>query len=475
MILRHFLEYPTMSTVGYVDAMKKRKLTIQFLGAAGTVTGSRFLVRTGDYQVLVDCGLFQGQKSLRLRNWERLEVDAASINAVLLSHAHLDHSGYLPALVEQGFTGPIYSTSASFDLCKILLRDAGKLQEEDANYHNRHGTSKHDPAIPLFTIEQAERALNQFTTVPFGKVYEAGPFKATFHPNGHILGSASIDLQIGGKHLLFSGDLGRPGDEIMKPPVAPGYCDYLFIESTYGDRLHAELDAADTIADLICETAHRGGSVLIPAFAVGRSQVILHHLTRLRDSQRIPQMPIYVDSPMSISATQFMLKYHDLVRPGREQLEAICRSVHFTNTVEQSKGIGLVRTPKLIISASGMATGGRVLHHLKAMLGDHRNTIMFVGFQAQGTRGDRLTKGERQIKIHGHMYQVDAQIAYLDFLSAHADYSEVIHWLMGINVAPKQCFVIHGEQAASAALKDKIHEQLGWNVVTPSMGDIIEL
>ncbi len=464
-----------MSRQIQLAVMTKSKINVRFLGAAGCVTGSRFLVSTGDYRLLVDCGLFQGRKELRLRNWEQFTCGADSIDAVLLSHAHLDHSGYLPALVAQGFNGPIYSTPATFDLCQILLRDAGKLQEEEASYHNRHRTSKHRPALPLFTIEQAERALEHFTTIPFGHTHEAGPFRATFHPNGHIIGSASIDLQIGGKHLLFSGDLGRAADVIMKHPEPPVYCDYLFMESTYGDRLHPDQDAEDVIADLVCESAHRGGSVLIPAFAVGRSQAVLYHLWRLRKNHRIPPLPIFMDSPMSISATEFLLKHLDLIRPGRETLDAICQSVKFTRSVEESKEIGLVNLPKIIISASGMATGGRVLHHLKAMLGDNRNTIMFVGYQAQGTRGNRLVSGENCVKIHGQMCPIEAQIACLDFLSAHADYREILDWLRLISVAPKRCFVVHGEPQASSAMARHIDEQLGWNTTVAELWDTIEL
>jgi metallo-beta-lactamase family protein len=455
--------------------LSSSQLTLQFLGAAGTVTGSRFLASSGELNVLIDCGLFQGRKELRLRNWQEFPVEPSRIDAVILTHAHLDHSGYLPALVAAGFRGPIFSTVATRDLCEILLRDAGKLQEEEARYHQHHKTSKHSPARPLFTVTQVEKALKQFETCGFNETRGFGEMDFCFYPNGHILGSAFLDLKISGRHLLFSGDLGRSGDLVMKHPHKPAYCDYMILESTYGGRRHEDNDAVEKIASLISETARRGGSVLIPSFAVGRAQLMLHIVHKLTTESRIPPMPLYMDSPMSIDATEIMLKHSKLHRLTREQVTAMCEHVNFTRTVEQSKAISLVNTPKIIISASGMATGGRVLHHLRGMLGDHRNTVIFAGYQATGTRGDRLVNGEKKIKIFGEFHQVDARIESLDFLSAHADHEEIIRWLTQSPVAPKRCFLVHGEPESAEALRDSISDTLGWRCSVATDGEIVKL
>lgn len=455
--------------------MSKSTLSIHFLGAAGTVTGSRFLLSNGTLNVLVDCGLFQGRKELRLRNWQPFPVDPASLDAVILTHAHLDHSGYLPALVAGGYKGPIFATDATRDLCDILLRDAGKLQEEDARYHAKHRTSKHSPALPLFTVQQAERALKQFESCRFGETRGFGELEFSFHPNGHILGSSFLDLKISGRHLLFSGDLGRSGDLIMKNPADPTYCDYLVVESTYGNRQHEDNDALEKIADLVSETARRGGSVLIPAFAVGRSQLMLHIVHKLVRQGRIPPLPLYMDSPMSIDATALMLKHSKLHRLSHAEVQDMCEHVHFTRSVEQSRAISLVNAPKIVISASGMATGGRVLHHLRGMLGDHRNTVIFAGYQASGTRGDRLVRGEKRIRIFGQDHRVDAQIESLDFLSAHADRSQILAWLAKSPVAPKRCFIVHGEQESAEALCDSIGHELGWRCSVAADGELVKL
>lgn len=450
-------------------------LSIQFLGAAGTVTGSRFLLSSNSSRILVDCGLFQGQKNIRQRNWQPFNVDPATIDAVVLTHAHLDHSGYLPVLVALGFTGKIYCTAACRDLCEILLRDAGKIQEEDAHYRNLHRTTRHNPALPLFTVKQAEIALQQFCPVGMNTIEKLGDVSLTFRPNGHILGSASLDLCIHGKHILFSGDMGRPHDLIMQAPQAPPYCDYLVVESTYGDRLHPKRDIEGLVADIINETARQGGTVLIPSFAVGRAQSILYLLYRLRTQGKIPPLPIYVDSPMSINATNVMIRHQQHLRLSSKDCTAMCENVNFTNSVEQSKAIAMVNAPKIILSASGMATGGRVLHHLKGLLGDSRNSIMFAGYQARGTRGERMTSGEDSIKIHGQFYPVKAQIHQLDFLSAHADYQEIINWLKKIPVAPKNCFVVHGEKQAAEQFCIQINHQLGWESHVAQQGEIIKL
>jgi metallo-beta-lactamase family protein len=450
---------------------KNHKPRISFFGAAGTVTGSRYLLETENSRTLVDCGLFQGYKFLREKNWQPFPVDAASIDVVILTHAHLDHSGYLPVLVAQGFKGPIYSTAATRDLCKILLLDSAKIQEEEANFRNRHHISKHHPAKPLYTSEMAEKALALFEAVDEGKSASFGDMQVRFHPNGHILGSCYLDVCLAGKHILFSGDLGRSNDLIMRPPEPPCYCDYLVIESTYGDRRHDQRDLMDIVADIVNLSVSNGGSVLIPSFAVGRAQDMLYLIQTLRDKKLIPYLPIYLDSPMAISATELMQRYHHLHKLSHKQCLKLSHDIQFLRTVEQSMALNEVVMPCIIVSASGMATGGRVLHHLKRMLGNHRNTVMFAGYQAGGTRGARLVAGEPKVKIHGQYYNVKANIENLDFLSAHADCDEILHWLKKIPAAPKHCFVTHGEAKAADQLRIKLNEELGWSASAPQMGE----
>ena len=451
---------------------KQQCPTLSFLGAAGTVTGSRYLLESEHHRLLVDCGLFQGYKFLREKNWLQFPVPASSIDAIALTHAHLDHSGYLPALVEQGFNGPVYCTPATRDLCKILLMDSAKIQEEEANFHNRHKLSKHAPAKPLYTSEMAEKAINLLEVVDFNDAANVGQSNIQFHANGHILGSAYLDITFAGKHILFSGDLGRSCDLIMRPPEPPCYCDYLVIESTYGDRLHSRQDVKDIVSEVIKETVSHGGTILIPSFAVGRAQAMLHLVQTLRQSGRIPYLPIYLDSPMAISATEIMLRYPHLHRLNKQQCQSLSNDINFTRTVEQSMALNELHVPSIIISASGMATGGRVLHHLKRLLGDHRNTIMFAGYQAGGTRGAHLVAGTPKVKIHGHYYDVKARVENLDFLSAHADREEIVSWVSKLPTAPKQCFITHGEPEASDQLRIALNESLGWTASTPQLGEI---
>ena len=458
------------------------QLKISFLGAAGTVTGSRYLLETPIKRVLIDCGLFQGYKNLRERNWKPFPVDPATIDAVFLTHAHLDHSGYLPKLVREGFTGKIYCTSATRDLCEILLLDSAGIQEEQSRYENKHKYSKHDPSLPLYTIRDAEKTLKQFKAItpvdgenrhPPG--VKIGDITVTFHSNGHILGSSFLDVSAAGKHLLLSGDLGRPTDLVMRPPELPVYCDYLVVESTYGNRVHDYRDIWELLAKIINETSSNGGSILIPAFAVGRAQAMLHLLIELRSRKKIPPLPIYLDSPMAIRATEVLQHYCPDHRLNRQQCNALSSQVNFTRTVEESIAINQVKVPAVIISASGMATGGRVLHHLRRMLGDHRNTIIFAGYQVGGTRGARLVNGEQQIKLFGNYHKVNARIEHLDFLSAHADKVEIMRWLEQLPVAPKRCFITHGEPDAADELRLSIQEHLGWSSIVPDMGDSFEL
>lgn len=451
-------------------------MEITFLGATGTVTGSKYLVTTAGQRILVDCGLFQGLKQLRLRNREPLPVDPASLDAVLLTHAHLDHSGYLPLLVRDGFRGPIYCTPATADLCGILLPDSGHLQEEEADYANRHGHSRHKPALPLYTEEDARTCLNYLEPFSFGEQFEVGAgLTVTFLPAGHILGAAMVWLH--GEHtsILFSGDLGRPSDPLLPPPALVREADYLLVESTYGDRTHNPVDPLDQLEVVIRETAERGGVVLIPAFAVGRTQTLLYLLYRLKRANRIPDLPVFVDSPMAASAIRIFQRHPEEHGLSAAECEEVCSVARATESVEESKELTRMRYPRIIISASGMATGGRVLHHLKALAPDPRNTILFTGHQAAGTRGAAMMRGARSIKIHGHYVPVHATVDVLDNLSAHADAVEILDWLFHFETPPRKTFIVHGEPEAADALRLRIEEALGWSVHLPEYREQVDL
>ena len=451
-------------------------MRITFLGGVGTVTGSKYLVEAGSRRLLVDCGLFQGYKQLRLRNWDPPPVDPATIDTVILTHAHIDHSGYLPVLIRNGFSGRVLCTEATRDLCAILLADCGYLFERDAEFANRHGFSKHKPALPLFTQAEAEAALGAFSPLPFETDPDLGDgVTLRFMLAGHILGSAFVRLTHGDRSLLFSGDLGRPHSATMLDPAVVRRTDYLVVESTYGNRKHDPADPEDELAEIIVRTAGRGGTVLIPAFAVGRTQTILYHLHRLKAGRRIPGLPIFVDSPMAIDAGEVFRDHPHDHRLSPEECRAMCGVAKEVRDAEQSKGLDRNGMPKIIISASGMATGGRVLHHLKVFAPDPRNTILFAGFQAGGTRGADLVAGARSIKIHGGYVPVRAEVACLDMLSAHADADEILGWLGNFEAPPRLSFITHGEPAAADALRHRIEEQLGWRCRVPDYKDAAEL
>ncbi len=450
------------------------KLT--FLGGAGTVTGSRYLVEAGGKRFFVDCGLFQGFKQLRLRNWARLPVDPKTIDAVVLTHAHLDHSGYLPLLVKNGFRGPIYCTPATRDLCAILLPDSGHLQEKDAEFANRHGFSKHHPALPLYTIEDAHASLKRFAPVDFDEDKSLGTaLSFRFVPAGHILGAAIVKLTCGETNVVFSGDLGRPNSPTVIDPTPVHQADYLLIESTYGNRKHEAKDPQDVLAEIITRTAGRGGTVVIPSFAVGRSQLLMYHLHRLKQAKRIPDLPVFLDSPMAIEASELFMQHAGEEELSESEARAICGVARFVTSVEQSKALDHNATPKVIISASGMATGGRVLHHLKVYAPDARNAILFAGFQAGGTRGDAMTKGAQAVKIHGAYVPIRAEVDNLHMLSAHADADEIMAWLHNFERPPQQTFVTHGEPDAADALRHRIEEELGWDCRVPEYRDTAQL
>jgi metallo-beta-lactamase family protein len=443
-------------------------MTITFLGAAGTVTGSKYLLTANGKKVLVDCGLFQGQKELRLRNWAELPVDPHSIDAVVLTHAHIDHSGYIPLLVKNGFRGTIYCTPATKDLCNVLLRDSGHLQEEEARLANRLHSSKHSPALPLYTEEDAIRSLWQFKVVDFGNPFTLfDTFTFRFYHAGHILGASMVKVSYQDTSALFSGDLGRPHDAVMRAPDNLPNVDYLILESTYGDRLHDRQDPQQQLGEIIRQTAKRGGSVIIPAFAVGRAQSLLYYITRLKQQNEIPSLPVFLDSPMAESATNILYHYKQEHRLSDDMCESIRDSVTCVKTLEESLELNNVAGPVIIISASGMATGGRVLNHLQAFAPDARNTILFAGYQAPDTRGDRIVRGEREVKMYGKMVPIRAQVELLSNVSAHADYEEVMNWLRHTQTPPKKMFITHGEPEAAHSLQAKITQQLGWECVVP--------
>lgn len=443
-------------------------MKLTFLGATRTVTGSKYLVEAEGKKILVDCGLFQGYKDLRLRNWEHFPVPPAHIDAVVLTHAHLDHSGYLPLLVKQGFRGKIYCTPPTLDLCKLLLADSGYIQEEDARRANKYNYSKHAPALPLYTLADAEESFKYLHAVPFGHdVTIAESVRFRFERNGHILGASWVLLAAESRTVLFSGDIGRPHDPVMKAPALPMEADYVVVESTYGNRRHDTTSPLDQLAPIIKRTAARGGTVIIPSFAVGRTQSMMYYLHALKAERRIPDIPVYLDSPMAIQATGIMEKYLHEHRLTRAVCAEVTSGVTYVHSVDESKKLDFNHYPKIIIAASGMATGGRVLHHIKHLGSDHNNTILFAGFQAGGTRGDRMLKGEKEIKIHGEMVHIRAEIAALDNVSAHADYEEILDWLSHIRKAPIKTFVTHGEESAAQAMQQHINERLGWKCMLP--------
>lgn len=454
-------------------------MKLQFLGATGTVTGSKYLVTVGSRKILVDCGLFQGLKNLRLRNWEPLPFDPGSIGAVVLTHAHIDHSGYLPLLARNGFRGSVYCTPATADLCGILLPDSGHLLEEEAEYANRHGFSKHTPALPLYTEQDARRCLHLLKPLDFERDIELGdgpqPLTLRFSPAGHILGSACVRLHDGERSLVFSGDLGRPGSLVMAPPATIRQADFLVLESTYGDRLHDPADPLTKLADIISRTAARHGVVVVPVFAVGRAQEVMYYLHLLKSTGRIPDIPVYLNSPMAAEATQVFQRHAGEHRLSRAQCQAMAESVHIVNSAEESKRLNARSGPMIILAASGMATGGRVVHHLKAFAPGERNTLLFAGFQAAGTRGATILSGAESVKIHGEYVPIRAEVQNLSNLSAHADYAEILHWLDGFTSPPRRTFITHGEPVAADALRRRIEETKRWNCTVPEYREVFGL
>lgn len=452
-------------------------VTVKFLGGAGAVTGSKYLIDLGEFEFLVDCGLYQGNRELRDRNWDKFPMPPMEMEAIVLTHAHLDHIGYLPKLVKQGFSGPIYCTEATAELAKILLLDSGKLQEEEAEYARKKGYSKHDNPQPLYTQEDAEAVFPKLVPQEFERPFSIHPdVTVTYYHAGHILGASIVKIVVKGKEqekkLVFSGDLGRYHDPILYPPSRIPKADILWIESTYGDRVSPPVKPEEELGRAIRDTFDRGGLVIIPAFAVGRTQLVMYYLFQLMEKGKIPKAPIFLDSPMAINATKLYLDFK-----SDHQLSAVLEEdgnhpfdhpqLHYFQKQEQSRSLNEYRGNAIIISASGMATGGRVLHHLFHHLPDEKNGVIFVGYQAEGTRGRRLLEGEPEIRIYGREVPVKAKIYQIDGLSAHADQNELMDWAEGFIEKPKIVFIIHGEEKSASVLGQKLHEEMGWRTILP--------
>ena len=465
--------------------------SIEFWGGVGTVTGSKYLVQTNKARVLVDCGLFQGLKELRERNWQEPPFDPRSLQSVLITHAHIDHTGYLPRLVKQGFRGPVYCSRGTAELLKILLPDSGRLQEEEADYRNRHKLTKHDPALPLYTEDDAYAALELIEPVAnTGDSLQVAPgIHASFRIAGHILGSSLVLLEVlqatsdgKGLRILFSGDLGHYDQPIIRDPVPPPACDYLLVESTYGDRLHDPEDPKVALARIINDAAQRKAPVLIPAFAVGRTQEIVYLIRELEDENAIPILPVTVDSPMAAAATAVYSnrkeehdeEYASILTQHKHPLRT--NSMTTASSRQESKRLNEAKGARVIVSASGMMTGGRVLHHASRIVPDPEATIVFVGFQAAGTTGRRILDGEPEVKILGQWVPVRCRTARIGGFSAHADWKEILRWLEGIESGvPRRTFLTHGEPEAAAAMGEHIKEKFGWNVHVPQYGEKVDL
>lgn len=434
---------------------------LRFLGAAGSVTGSRYLIEIGTRRILIDCGLFQGFKTLRERNRKSFPVRRSGIDTVLLTHAHLDHSGYLPVLIRAGYAGRVLCTPATAELCGLILPDSGHLQEEEAHFSASRGFSKHQNPTPLYTLKDAKRALDRFKSVDFGRRIDLRDgISATFIPAGHLLGAAQIRIELRGTVIHFSGDLGQDRDPLTRPPAPFGGADVLVCESTYGNHSHPDIDPEAELAPVLRRTFARGGTVLIPSFAVGRAQGLMYHVARLMARDEIPRVPVYLNSPMAIDATEIYHRHHEEHHISREDCVAMFRIAERVNSIEESKALNTRRGPMIIFSASGMLTGGRILHHLVSFGGDQRNTILLSGFQAGGTRGAALVAGLRKLRMFGREFPIKAEVVQLHTFSGHADADEILRW-MSAGSAPRITYLTHGEQTAADTLRQRVAHELG--------------
>ena len=458
------------------ESPARQEFSLSFLGANATVTGSRHLLQAGGARVLVDCGLFQGYKNLRQRNWAPFPVEPSSIDAVVLSHGHLDHSGYLPRLVREGFRGRVWCTHATRSLCKIMLPDSGRLQEEEAEFAERKGSSKHHPPQPLYTEADALRSLGHLQGIDYDLEFEPVPgLRVRLRQQGHILGAAAVAAEFEGARILFSGDLGRPDDPVMLAPLPPPESDWIVTESTYGDRRHGPSPLEEELAEVLNRVIARQGVVVVPAFAVGRAQLLLHVIAQLQSQGRIPKVPVYLNSPMATDVTELYRDYPNLHRLDRAALDAMRDITRIVSTVEESKALNRRKGPMIIVSASGMATGGRVLHHLVAFAPDPRNAIVLSGYQAGGTRGAALAGGAKFVRIYGEEVTVNAEVVQLSAASAHADGEEILAWLRSAPRPPRRVFITHGEPDAADALRRRIEHELGWDAQVPEYRDSVDL
>lgn len=451
-------------------------IRIHFLGAAGTVTGSKYLVDTGEHKLLIDCGLFQGLKELRLLNWDHLPTDVSKIDMVLLTHGHLDHSGFLPRLMRMGFKGPIHATQPTLEVAEIILLDSAKIQEEEAKKANKEGYSKHHPAEPLYDLKDAERAINHFNSIPEGEWFELFPnVNARFQYNGHIIGATFIELDVRGKRLVFSGDVGRTEDQLMRSPKKAVKADILLMESTYGDRVHPTLDLEEELTRIINKTYDRNGTLIIPSFAVERAQTLMFALWKLKQKGAIPDLPLIMDSPMGANVLQVFKNNNDWHKLSTEQCEAMCDAFRIVSSYRETWDFINDDRSKIVVAGSGMVSGGRVLTYLQHYIGKPETTVLLAGFQAEGTRGRKLLDGAVDLKIYGQHYSVNAEILNLEVLSAHADQQELLNWLTDIKDEPSNIFIVHGEKEASLIFKEKIQERFGWDASIPELHSIVEI
>lgn len=454
----------------------KQNMKVHFLGAAGTVTGSKYLIETDEHRIMIDCGLFQGLKELRELNWNRPPVDVSSIDMVLLTHGHMDHTGYLPCLLKMGFKGTILGTSPTLDIAGIILRDSGKIQEEEAKRANKEGYSKHKPAQPLYTVKDAERTITHFRTVEEGE-WEAlfENVNARFQYNGHIIGATFIELEIDGERLVFSGDIGREQDLLMRPPKRPDRADHLFIESTYGDRIHPKEDLETKLRDIILHTVEKGGTLIIPSFAVERTQTLMYLLWQLHDKGEIPNIPMIMDSPMGANVLNVFHQNEKWHKLPKEDCTKMCHTFRVIRSFKETWEVIDSKGPKLVVAGSGMMSGGRVLTYLQQYLSRPETTVLLAGYQADGTRGRKMLEGAETLKIYGKHYPVKAEVMNLEVLSAHADQTELLDWMSELNDAPKNIFIVHGESNSANAFAAKMKERFGWNSKIPKLYAIEQL
>lgn len=455
--------------------MNNANISIKFLGGAGTVTGSKHLLQINEHKILIDCGLFQGLKELRLKNWNNLPVDPTLINCVVLTHGHLDHVGYLPLLLKQGFKGKIYATQPTIEISKLILTDSARIQEEDAERANQYKYSKHSPAKPLYTVSEAEEVFGSFVAKPLDEwntITDSILFR--FRYNGHIAGATFIEFKIGDKTIVFSGDIGRASDPLLRDPEKPISADHIIIESTYGNRLHPT-NVKENIAKLINDAVKRNGPIIIPSFAVERSQMLMYYLWQLRIEGKIPFLPVYLDSPMGESVLSIFKRNPEWHRLSEENLNAMLKEVRVVKKQDESFKLAQDKTHKIIIAASGMASGGRVLNYFEMLIGDPHTTILLAGYQGEGTRGRALLEGAKEVKLRGKFFTVKATIASIEGLSAHADQSELINWLSSLSSAPKNVFIVHGEKSGAEGLEEKIKEVYKYNCIIPKLNEEFEL